>query len=63
MLTAGRVKVSSKWPHNPFASISSWKQIENAVQFRPVGMSLGTEEGRMLVVVKVVVMDILPEMK
>jgi hypothetical protein len=48
--TEGRGVEPSKWPQNPFASIASWKRIENAVQFNPVGRSLGTEEGRISVV-------------
>jgi hypothetical protein len=47
--------VPSKCPHKPFASTASWKRIENAIQFKPFGMSFGTEEGRISVVVKAVV--------
>ena len=43
--------VPLKWPQNPLASIASLKQIEKAIQFRPVGRSLGTDEGRISVVV------------
>jgi hypothetical protein len=34
--------------------MASSKRMENTVQFTPVGWSLGTEEGKMLVVVRVV---------
>jgi hypothetical protein len=55
-------EVPSKWPQKPFTSIASLKQMENAVQFKPVGKSLGTDNGRMSVVVStVVVVDIRTE--
>jgi hypothetical protein len=61
-LRVGFGEVPSKWPQKPFALIASLKQMENAVQFRPVGKSLGTDDGRMSVVVSaVVVVDIRAE--
>ena len=52
-------EVPSKWLWKPFASIASLKQMENAVQFEPMGKSLGTDNRRMSVVVSmVVVVDI-----
>jgi hypothetical protein len=54
-LTVGMEMEPSKWPHKPFALMASLKHIENAVQFKPVARSFGTEEGRMSVVVRAVV--------
>jgi hypothetical protein len=48
-------EVPSKWPQKPFTSIASWKWIENMVQFKPMGSSLGMDDGRMSVVASVVV--------
>jgi len=53
-LTVGQMVVPSKWPQKPFASSTSWKQSLKTVQFRPVGSSLGIDEGRRSVVVKAV---------
>jgi hypothetical protein len=53
-LTVGMATEPSKWPHEPFALMASLKCIENAVQFKPVA-SFGTEERRMSVVVRAVV--------
>jgi hypothetical protein len=61
-LRVGFGEVPSKWPQKLFASIASLKRMENAVQFKPVGKSLGTDNGRMSVVVSaVVVVDIRTE--
>lgn len=59
-MAGGELKISfgevpSKWPQKPFTSITSLKRMEKAVQFKPVGKSLGTDDRRMLVVVSVVV--------
>ena len=50
-----RIAVPSKYPHKPLASMASWKRMANAVQFKPVGMSFGTEEGRRSVVMSAVI--------
>jgi hypothetical protein len=55
VLIAGMETEPSKWPYKPFALMASSKHIENAVQFKPVTRSFGTEEGRMLVVARAVV--------
>jgi glycerol-3-phosphate cytidylyltransferase-like family protein len=60
VLTVGMETEPSKWPHKPFALMASSKRIENVVQFKPVTRSFGTEEGRMLVMVRAVV-DIVVE--
>ena len=53
-LIVGFGEVPLKCPQKPFASIASLKRMEKAVQFKPVGKSLGTDDGRISVVVKVV---------
>jgi len=55
MVTAGQDLEPLKWPQRPFASITSWKQMANIVQFNPIDWSLGTDEGRRLVVTVVMV--------
>ena len=47
--------VPSKNSQKPLALMASWKCMAKAVQFKPVGMSFGTEEGRRSVVVSAVV--------
>jgi stage V sporulation protein SpoVS len=55
VLTAGMETEPSKSPHKLFALMASSKCIENAVQFKLVTRSFGTEEGGMSVVVRAVV--------
>jgi hypothetical protein len=51
-LRDGQMAVPSKYPHNPFASMESWKHLANTVQFK---LSFRTKEGRMSMVIYAVV--------
>jgi hypothetical protein len=51
----GRGWVPSKWPHLPFVSIATKKQRDQKAQLAPDTPSSGTLDGRVLVVVLVVV--------
>ena len=45
-IVTGQGVLPSKWPHNPLASMASWKRKENIAQFMPEESSLGMEDGK-----------------
>ena len=55
---AGEVEVPLKWDQSSLASTVTWKQKEKMAQFIPLTSSLGTFDGRVLVVIGMAV-DIL----